>query len=95
MSTSLYGGDHSSADLALCRYLAFYANGDYYTVDTLFRQSGLYREKWDQRRGNTTYGTTIAKAIADYSDGLQATSINLEKVEDFEVKKIDGNNKYI
>jgi putative DNA primase/helicase len=35
----------SEADLALCHGLAFYAGGDAATVDRLFRQSGLYREK--------------------------------------------------
>jgi putative DNA primase/helicase len=52
--TSLYDGDHSRADLALCRHLAFYAKGDYTTIDTLFRQSGLNRPKWDRRLGDTT-----------------------------------------
>ncbi|PAE35443.1 phage NrS-1 polymerase family protein [Bacillus sp. 7884-1] len=61
--TSMYTSP-SEADLALCWYLAFYANGDYSTVDTLFQQSGLYRQKWHERRGDTTYGgMTIAKAI--------------------------------
>jgi putative DNA primase/helicase len=62
--TSEYGGDHSRADFALCRHLAFYAKGDYSNLDALFRQSGLFRPKWDRRLGDTTYGgRTIAKAI--------------------------------
>lgn len=38
----------SEADLALCSYLAFYAGPDEARIDSLFRQSGLYREKWDR-----------------------------------------------
>ncbi len=38
----------SEADAALCALLAFYARGDLAAVDRLFRQSGLYREKWER-----------------------------------------------
>ena len=38
-----YGNDHSRADLALCRILAFWCGGDYERVDRLFRRSGLMR----------------------------------------------------
>jgi hypothetical protein len=46
--TSGYGS-HSEADLALCGMLAFWAGGDDARIDTLFRQSGLYRKKWDRK----------------------------------------------
>jgi putative DNA primase/helicase len=58
--TSAHGGDDSRADLALCSHLAFWTGGDAARIDGLFRQSGLYREKWeraDYREG------TIAKAL--------------------------------
>jgi primase-polymerase (primpol)-like protein len=45
--TSAYGGDHSRADQALVSHLAFWTNYDAERVDRLFRQSGLYRDKWD------------------------------------------------
>jgi hypothetical protein len=45
--TSDYGS-HSEADLALCGMLAFWTGGDPDRVDTLFRCSGLYREKWER-----------------------------------------------
>lgn len=53
--------DHSSADIALCNMLAFYSNGDPLIIDRLFRQSALYRDKWERLdyRANT-----IDKAIA-------------------------------
>ena len=60
--------DHESqshADYDLCRtFLAFWTGNDAERMDRLFRQSGLYRPKWDERRGNRTYGdTTIENAI--------------------------------
>ena len=42
-------GSHSEADLALCGMLAFWTGGDATRIDSLFRQSGLYREKWDRK----------------------------------------------
>lgn len=61
--TSAYGS-HSEADLALCGMLAFWTGGDTGRVDQLFRQSGLMREKWDTRRGQSSYGQdTVAKAV--------------------------------
>jgi putative DNA primase/helicase len=54
----------SEADLGLCCLLAFYTR-DAAQLDRLFRQSKLYRPKWDERRGAQTYGEqTIQKAIA-------------------------------
>ena len=61
---SEYNGDDSSADLALCNHLAYYTNNDAVRVDLMFRESRLYRPKWDEMRGNQTYGQmTIEKAI--------------------------------
>jgi len=58
-------GDHSSADLALCCMLAFWTDNDPGRVDSLFRESGLMRSKWDEYRGTQTYGQmTIEKAVA-------------------------------
>ena len=38
----------SEADLALCAKLAFYWGRDFNAIDRMFRQSGLYRPKWDR-----------------------------------------------
>ena len=46
--TSDYNGDDSLADLALCSHLSFWCAGDQERIDRLFRQSGLYREKWER-----------------------------------------------
>lgn len=62
--TSAYGGDHSAADMALCSSLAFWCAGDAGRMDRIFRASGLMRDKWDSRRGGTTYGAqTIGRAL--------------------------------
>lgn len=62
--TSGNGDDDSSADLALCNLLAFWSGGDLGQMDRLFRQSGLMRPKWDERRGAQPYGElTMAEAL--------------------------------
>ena len=54
----------SEADLALCAVLAARLRAGADTVDRLFRLSGLYRPKWDERRGSAAYGAiTVAKAV--------------------------------
>jgi AAA domain/NrS-1 polymerase HBD domain/IclR helix-turn-helix domain len=68
--TTAYGGDQSAADLALCSDLAYWTGGDTERVDALFRSSGLMRSKWDERRGDTTYGArTIAVATTHREEG--------------------------
>jgi putative DNA primase/helicase len=56
----------SEADLALCKMLAFWTACNSIDIDRLFRQSGLYRAKWDKTHSaeGSTYGqVTIQKAI--------------------------------
>jgi hypothetical protein len=63
--TSYYADDHSRADAGLSRMLLFYVGGDLDRADALFRQSGLYRPKWDERRGAETYGRRTLRAALD------------------------------
>ena len=66
---SQHADDDSAADLALCNRLAFWTCRDADRMDRLFRRSGLFRDKWDERRGDSTYGRmTIERAIADCTD---------------------------
>lgn len=59
-----YGNDHSSADMALARHLAYWTNNDIEQMDRLFRGSELMRGKWDEMHGSSTYGEmTLAKAV--------------------------------
>lgn len=70
--TKLWNGDwqgdyssQSEADMALCCRLAFWSGKDKEQMDRLFRQSGLFREKWDTRHhaSGATYGEeTLTKA---------------------------------
>ena len=65
--SQLWGGDcsnypsQSEADLALCSRIAFWWQHDCDAIDRMFRQSGLYREKWER---SDYRGGTIGKALA-------------------------------
>ncbi|MDW3988763.1 phage/plasmid primase, P4 family [Staphylococcus saprophyticus] len=69
--TTLYEGDwsqfydsQSEADMALANDLAFWTARDPQKMDEIFRKSNLYRDKWDEERGDYTYGDmTITRAI--------------------------------
>lgn len=82
--------DHSSADMSLCNILAFWTNKDPIKMDTIFRQSSLYRPKWDEkhRADGATYGQmTIEKAIEDTNNGYNMNQqrdndINLQSLVD-------------
>jgi len=69
----LYSGDYSEhpsrseADQALCNHLAFWFDRNPGAIDAAFRNSGLMREKWNEKHfgDGTTYGErTIQNAIA-------------------------------
>jgi putative DNA primase/helicase len=67
--TKLWQGDHSGhpsqseADLALCLMLAFWTGKDAERIDRLFRQSGLIRDKWDEKHysDGRTYGQAVVQ----------------------------------
>jgi putative DNA primase/helicase len=61
----------SEADFALCLLLAFWTKRDAARIDSLFRQSGLMREKWNEKHygDGRTYGqATIQKAIEETTE---------------------------
>lgn len=61
---SLLYDSQSDADAALCTILAHKHKCDSRAMDAEFRQSGLFRPKWDEKRGSQTYGQlTIGNAI--------------------------------
>ncbi|WP_427108648.1 DUF927 domain-containing protein [Lysinibacillus xylanilyticus] len=70
----IINNDHSSTDLSLCDALAFWCDKDFWKMDRMFRQSGLMRNKWDERRGELLYGektliraiSTKIKTVSDY-----------------------------
>lgn len=59
-------GSQSEADMALALKLAFWTGKDKEQMDRLFRQSKLFRQKWDESHHSdgTTYGEeTLSKAL--------------------------------
>jgi primase-polymerase (primpol)-like protein len=66
--TSGYGS-HSEADLALCGMLAFWTGGDASRIDSLFRQSGLYRKKWERKDYRNR---TITEALSGKTEFYKA-----------------------
>ena len=72
--TSMHNDDDSSADLALVNSIAFYTQHPE-QIDSIFRQSKLMRDKWDDPHSSTgeSYGEmTINKALADLNDTYSA-----------------------
>ena len=75
-SWQAYYGSQSEADLGFCNMLAFWCGANGQVMDSLFRNSGLYRDKWDKKHfsNGLTYGqSVINKAVSDckevYSGG--------------------------
>jgi primase-polymerase (primpol)-like protein len=61
----------SEADLALACQLAFWTGGDPQQVHRMFKDSDLYRPKWDEQHfsDGATYGErTVEKAVKNQSD---------------------------
>ena len=57
-------GSQSEADMAFANDLAFWCGRDFHKMDVIFRNSSLMRDKYDEKRGATTYGTSLLnKAI--------------------------------
>jgi putative DNA primase/helicase len=83
---------HSEADLAFANDLAFWTNRNFQKMDSIFRSSSLYREKWDEKRGNSTYGANILnKAITECVNVFSPK----ERDEDFNLYVLDEDVKKI
>ena len=64
-----YNYDESSADLALCDMLAFWTKKDKELMDKLFRNSRLYRPKWERADyRQMTIDTACANVTEVYND---------------------------
>ena len=54
----------SEADMAFVSDLAFWTARDFKKMDAIMRKSSLYRPKWDEKRGEQTYGDmTLQRAV--------------------------------
>ena len=64
----------SEGDAAFCVMLAFWTNKDKAQMDRIFRHSNLYRQKWNEKRGQKTYGEYVLdNAISKCTDTFVAT----------------------
>lgn len=85
---SSYGNDHSAADFALCKILAFWTGCDKNQIDRIFRTSALMRDKWDKKRGELTYGEiTIDRAIKDQKEVYRPAKEKVITIENMVEKK--------
>jgi primase-polymerase (primpol)-like protein len=71
----------SEADLAFCNMLAFWCACNEAQMDRIFKNSGRYRPKWDEKRGVQTYGEmTLQKAIDGCSEVYSPSSSDLIEI---------------
>lgn len=78
----------SEADLALCQLIAFYTQ-DPVQIDRIFRDSKLYRKKWDDKHGETTYGDiTINSALSHVSKSYSGKTEPLVEITEDEFKDL-------
>lgn len=67
-----YFPSQSEADYYFMKKLAFYSNCNELIMDDIFKQSGLYREKYNKIIGNETYGQRVIRyAILNTKDTYQ------------------------
>lgn len=85
-------GSHSEADMALCSLIAFRAGNNPDLIDLAFRNSALYRSKWER---DDYRNTTITKAIEsldgnfyDPYHGKSASFIYLDKNDQVKVSPV-------
>jgi len=77
----------SEADLALCTILSFWTKKNPGLIDSIFRQSGLYRPKWDEKHysDGRTYGQeTITRATELCTEVYNPlVSPDIKEIQDF------------
>lgn len=73
-------GSQSEADMALVSILTFWCGRVEEQIDRIFRSSGLMRDKWDRKTGDSTYGMiTIRNAISQCTEVYQPAQVYSEK----------------
>jgi hypothetical protein len=76
----------SEADQALCSLLAFWTGPDFGRIDALFRQAGLYREKWERADYRNR---TISKALESRTEFYEPA--RLVSLRDNSVYSVNSN----
>ena len=87
----------SEADMALCMKLAFWSGKDKEQMDRIFRTSGLFREKWDQKHhaDGATYGEeTLDRAIENTDTVYSSTGDSPIFEYDGRYFRVKGDNVY-
>lgn len=84
-----YDGDHSAADQALCCLLAFWTE-DEEQIDALFRQSGLYRPKWERADYRERTITHALNTVGERYDSLPDWESINESIETIYAKYNDS-----
>ncbi|MCM1220464.1 MAG: phage/plasmid primase, P4 family [Lachnospiraceae bacterium] len=94
----LYKGDfseynsQSEADMAFCSILAFWCGGDTLLMDSVYRNSGLMRDKWDRKQSGSTYGKLLLEKCVNectefYDPNKKDTfRITIKNKSDVEIK---------
>ena len=85
----------SEADLALCSILSFWMKKNPGLIDSIFRQSNLYRPKWDEKHysDGRTYGQeTISMATELCTEVYNPlVSPDIKEIQDFLYNQERGN----
>lgn len=91
---ALYNGEwdnlypsQSEADQALCNYLAFWLDKNSINIDRAFRESNLYREKWNREDYSLN---TIGMAIKSCDKSYQESLIELNEKNKFNIWEEDN-----
>jgi putative DNA primase/helicase len=82
---------HSEADLAYVCNLVFWCSGDVNQIDRLFRQSGLYRPKWDKTSYRRSTINRALKLVAERYDPARKNESDFERI----CRKIRGASRTI
>ena len=72
----------SDADMALVSILAFWCGNVEEQIDRIFRTSGLMREKWDRRTGDSTYGQITIRNVVASNDTIYVPVRDLGSAEE-------------
>ena len=84
----------SEADLALCTILSFWTKKKPGLIDSIFRQSGLYRPKWDEKHysDGRTYGQETINTATELCSEVYTPLVapDIKDIQDFLYKQERG-----